>query len=342
MRHSARYPERLTTRRPPPDYTQGAAKWRLFLYVATLMLVVAVIERARDPLTWQWMWSLDQAKAPVEPFDNRLDNRGLRTANDPAGTFVAIPEVEAGGTLAAARAQIQDDTLVFRPAERDIWFHEVARIRAAADQTLQRESLGRVTYLQLARQPADYRGKVVTVAGTVRLAYREPAGANELGIDEYFVYWLRPAGGPDSPMVVYALGAPAGFPRLAASRQDAQRASDELREDVEVTGIFYKRCAYLGEGGTYTAPVLIANVPNWQPRPAPAVPAATAVSAVELSVVVIAALVLAICISAVVWKRSLRRPSADRLISVGKLQAGPTPEESLRELERQARGEGAA
>jgi hypothetical protein len=87
--------------------------------------------------------------------------------------------------------------------------------------------------------------------------------------------------------------------------------------------------------------LLIANVPHWQRREALAGPAARNVPAAELVIVVIIALLLAICISTVVWKRSLRRPPSDRLISVGNLQAGPSPEESLRELERQARGEGA-
>jgi hypothetical protein len=342
MPFPSRFSDRIATRRPPPDYTQGAAKWRLFMYVAALMVILAVIERARDPLAWQWMWNLDQGKAPADPFDNRLKDGGLRTANDPPGTFVAAAHFEHDGTLAAAREQIQDDTVIFRPAEREIWLHEVARVQEAEADELQAESLGRVTYLQLARQPTEYRGKVVTVAGTVRLAYREPAGDNELGIMEYCVYWLRPAGGPDSPIVVYALGAPAGFPALAAGREAARRVSGELREEVEVTGVFYKRCAYLGEGGTYTAPLLIANAPSWQPRPALAGPAAKTITAAEVVTVVIAALVLAICISAVAWKRSRRRRSVDRLVSVGSLKAGPSPEDSLRELERQARGEGAA
>jgi hypothetical protein len=342
MRFSTRHLVRPTTRRPTADYTQGADKWRLFLYVAALMLVLAAIERARDPATWQWMWNLGPAKAPAVPFDNKLENGGLRTARDPADTFVAAPDVEADGSIEAARGQIQDDTVIFRPAEREIWFHEVQRVRDAAPDAMKRESLGRVAYLQLARQPADYRGKVVTVAGTVRMAYRAPAAENDLGIEEYFVYWLQPAGGPDSPIVVYALDSPAGFPKIAPNMQEAQKKSAQLREEVEITGVFFKRCAYAGQGGTYTAPLMIANVPNWHRRQPIAAPPASNLSAREVAALAAVALVLAICITAVVWKRSRRPRVKDQLISVGSLTVGPSTKQSLRELEQQARGEGTA
>jgi len=77
--------------------------------------------------------------------------------------------------VALAQAQIQDDTLIFRPAEREIWFHELARVHDLDQAQLEKASLGRVAYLQLHKQPADYRGRLVTVKGTVRLAYRTAA-----------------------------------------------------------------------------------------------------------------------------------------------------------------------
>jgi hypothetical protein len=240
--------------------------------------------------------------------------------------------------VAQAKSQIQDDTIVFRPAEREIWFHELARVQDADPATLRKASLGRVTYLQLFKQPADYRADVVTVRGTIRLARRVPALPNYLGVKEYCVYWLHPAGGPDSPILIYALAAPAGFPKFDADRM--------LREDVEITGVFFKRCAYAGQGGTFTAPLLIANTPTW--RPTPAVPAHTPLGPTELAILAIAALLLTICIAAVLWKRSGPRyraaspPQSGGFIDLGSLTLGPTPEEKIRDLERQARGEGSA
>ena len=74
-------------RRPPPDYTQRSVKLRLFLYLAAIMLVAGVIERIRDPAARQGLANLDHRAVPQEPFNNRLADRGLRTAADPAEPF---------------------------------------------------------------------------------------------------------------------------------------------------------------------------------------------------------------------------------------------------------------
>jgi hypothetical protein len=302
------------------------------------MAVLSVIERSRDPAIWQWMWG--QQFAPVERLDNRLRESGHRTASDPAGTFVAV--AAATPDDAGALASVRDDTPIFRPAERDAWFHELARVRDASEEQLHHDSAGSVAYLQLHKQPADYRGKVVSIKGTVRLAYRTPAPENELGVKEYCVYVLQPVGQPDAIVFVYALDAPAGFPRLGADSGDPK---GKMREDVEVTGIFFKRCAYAAKGGTYTAPVIIVKVPRWQPPPVAMRPS-DRFTELELGAAAVAALLLAICIAAVLWKRTSHShrsavlPRSGGFVELGSLQLGATPEEKIRELERQARGEG--
>jgi hypothetical protein len=461
------------TRRPPPDYTQRSVKLRLFIYVAAIILVLAAIERARDPLTWQWLWRLDRSQNE-EPLNTRLADQGLRTAHDPTGTFVATSDPKSDSVVssaaaqldpvhrawsqgwqdvlsrlpadeqsllfetlhvatahqalspdkndtasdllrriqrlwndyqaaafqsvaelkgddqtqwvdvlrqvnerfsgdvypalqsivdgrplteaeelslralqttlvALAQAQVRDDTVAFRPAEREIWFHALARVQNADKGQLRQASGGRVSYLQLHKQPADYRGKFVTVAGTVRLAYRASAPPNYLGVKEYHVYWLHPAGGPDAPIVVYALAAPPGFPRIA--ERDANQPPRDLHEDVEVTGLFFKRCAYFAKGSTYTAPLVIANVPDWRrPQVAPST-SQPFHHPVELAAAALGALLLAICVTAVLWKRSsrsyraARKQQAGGFVPLGNLTVGPSPEESIRELERQARSE---
>src|SRR5438552_11979461 len=137
-------------RRPPPDYTQRGVKLRLFIYLAAIMAVLSVIERSRDPDTWQWMWGRQQESAE-SPLDNRLRESGHRTAHEPAGTFIAVADAtrsdEESADITAARAAVQDDTPVFRPAERDIWFHELARVGDAEEDQLRKDSLGNVAYL---------------------------------------------------------------------------------------------------------------------------------------------------------------------------------------------------
>jgi hypothetical protein len=305
--------------RSPPDYTQRSVKLRIFIYLAAIMAVLSVIERSRDPQTWQWMWG--RQWEATEKLDNRLREPMHRTANDPAGTFVAVGEsaAEDAGLLTA----VQDDTPVFRPAEREAWFHEVERVRDASEQALEQSALHNVAYLQLHKQPADYRGKVVSVKGTVRQAYRTPATENDLGVKEYCVYVLQPVGQPDAVIWVYALDAPPGFPRLGMDGADPK---GKMREDVEVTGVFFKRCA-----------------PRWRPEPVAARPS-DRVTPFELVGGIVAALILAVCIASVMWKRSGRSRLAGQNRSVGftklgPLDVGPSPEERIRELERQARGQ---
>jgi hypothetical protein len=328
--------DRSATRQSPPDYTQRSVKLRIFIYLAAIMAVLSVIERTRDPQTWQWMWG--RQWEATEKLDSRLREPGHRTANDPVGTFVAVGE--SGADDAGLLAAIQDDTPVFRPAEREAWFHELERVRDVDEQTLERSALHDVAYLQLHKQPADYRGKVVTVKGTVRQAYRTPATENDLGVKEYCVYVLQPVGQPDAVIWVYALDAPPGFPRLGADGADPK---GKMRQNVEATGIFFKRCAYAARGGTYTAPVLMAKAPRWQPEPVAARPS-DRVTPFELVGGLLVAMLLAICIAAVMWKRSGRSRLTGQHRSVGfeklgPLEMGPSPEEKIRELERQARGQ---
>jgi hypothetical protein len=334
---------RAPARRPPPDYSQRSVKLRIFIYLAAIMAVLSVIERSRNPQTWQWMWG--RGLASEAPLDTRLRESGHRTANDPAGAFVAMPESKAEqepADITAARAAIQDDTPVFRPAERKIWFHELAHVLNADEEQLENDALKNVAYLQLHKQPADYRGKVVSVKGTVRLAYRTPAPANDLGVNEYCVYVLQPVGQPDAVIFIYALAAPPGFPRLGADSGDPK---GKMRQDVEVTGVFFKRCAYAARGGTYTAPILIAKAPRWRPPPVAMQPS-DRFTALEIAGAAVAALLLAICIAAVMWKRTGRshrlaaQQKSGGFVELGPLEVAPSPQEVLRELERQARGEG--
>lgn len=238
-------------------------------------------------------------------------------------------------------ARIEDDT-VFRPAEREILFHLLGELRETPPDELLRRSQGTVAYLQLFKQPADYRGQIVTVEGTVKLAYRVDAlPDNYLGIDEFYVYWVHPSGGPNAPIVVYALEAPPGFPPM--KHKDRDRATTKLQEDVTVTGVFFKRWAYAGQDGTYTAPLVLAAAPTWHPAP-PVADARPALGPGEYAAIVIAALLLAVCATAALWHRTRRPrttddaygPASANLAALRDVPLAPSPEEALRNLERDA------
>lgn len=158
-------------------------------------------------------------------------------------------------------AAIRDNT-VSRAAEKAVWFRWLTRLRDTAPEVLRSESVGPTGYLPLFKQPRDYRGKVVTVRGVIHLAYRVAAPKNRVGISHYYLCWLRPAGGPNSPIVVYSLELPPGFPPVKDKFEEG--GMTQLHEEVEFTGLFFKRWAYQTARDIQVAPLVLAKVPRWQ------------------------------------------------------------------------------
>lgn len=238
--------------------------------------------------------------------------------------------------------QVEDDT-VLRLADKDAWFRALDRLRQSAPGALQRASAGPVSYVQLFEQPEVYRGKLVTVRGQARLAYRVPAPENIYGIDHYYIFWLKPAAGPNAPLVVYALQTPPGFPAIADKQEGGETT---LNEEVEFTGYFFKRYAYASRGGATTAPLLLARTPTWQPA------AEAASNGTEprglptvgfLLLALFVALAVAGCVTALVylrgrgssagnWHKHAERDASDRLRNLAR-ENHPTPiEATLRKL----------
>jgi hypothetical protein len=147
---------------------------------------------------------------------------------------------------------VRDDT-VWRGSEREIWFRLLERVQASDGA----EEATRATYGQLFKQPKDYRGQWVTIRGAARQAYRVKAPENWLNIPYYYVFVVQPEDGANSPIIIYSLEAPANLPPI--KDKDADRGTTALRDDIEFTGIFFKRWAYLGQDGTYVAPLLLAK-----------------------------------------------------------------------------------
>lgn len=165
---------------------------------------------------------------------------------------------------AIAMDQIRDDT-VWRYDEKNIWFRFLEQLQALPPESLSAESVGKVSFVQLFKQPVEYRGKLVRIRGALRMAYRVPAPPNVLGIKHYTVFWLQPDGPENSPVAIYALGAPAGFP--AIPDRNPAGASLALSERASVTGIFFKRWAYRATDGARLAPLVLANQIDWEWQP---------------------------------------------------------------------------
>lgn len=157
------------------------------------------------------------------------------------------------------------DNMMLRPPEALAWFGLLNSARLADEAQLRRRSDGAVSYLEMYKQPEAYRGRLINVRGEARLAYHVRAPKNPYGIDGYYVFTIKPADGTRSPLIVYTVELPPGFP--AVKDRDVDRGTTELNEDVEFTGYLFKRWVYRSRGGIDTAPLLLAKAPEWHPAP---------------------------------------------------------------------------
>jgi len=248
----------------PRNYLARHQQRHILLWVAVLAapLVAGVVWAS--PGLWDWLWRAGRGTAPA--VDTRLPARApAASAPDtfrfppPGGSREKAGQQDESGSAAEAIdwSRVRDDDL-FRAAERDAWFSLFAILQQTDPTALRRQSVGRVTFIQLFRQSNEYRGKLVDLRGTLRRARLLPAPDNDLGIGEYYQLWLQPADNPRFPIVVYCLELPPGFPTGTA-----------IEEDVQITGFFFKRWAYLATDTVRTAPVVLAGGVRWLPRPEP-------------------------------------------------------------------------
>lgn len=210
---------------------------------------------------WNEASTGEQGSVEESDVDTRLPDRSTH----PPGVFVsqssgARPNEEIvtdsnrlfSGINGAELEPIRDDT-VFRSAESDTWFRWCEIVRDS-DALKSSDDVQSVTFLQLFRQPDEYRGRAVRVSGIVRRAHQVPARSNEKGIEGYHRCWLFPANGANNPIVVYSLRMPDGFP-----------TGMELHEEASFTGVFFKRWAYQAQGGIMTAPLVLSADADWSP-----------------------------------------------------------------------------
>jgi hypothetical protein len=188
------------------------------------------------------------------------------TAHAPAGTRAAKNPTPLAPDLQIDPGQlevIRDNTLE-RPEEREVFLRLLSILKRASAEQLDAASIGRITYAQLQRQPNQYRGKLVTIQGTVRRATTAPPPKNDLGIDRYYQLWIEPGDAPSWPIVVVCLDLPAGFP-----------IGQQVSAEGEITGFFFKRWAYMAQDQLRTAPALLARTVRWERESGP-VPQASA------------------------------------------------------------------
>ncbi len=304
-------------------------QWQQYLTKANDAVLIA-----GDDLPAEQRTTLLNTLRDLEVEWSTLLNRALRAAlEDRPWTEL---EREALAKLQAtlddlALAEVRDD-MVARPQERTAWFRCFEKLQALSDTQLQSQSVGEVGFVQLFRQTNEYRGKLVKVSGTAEWAYQVIAPNNDLGIEHYYIFWVRPADGSDSPIVAYALDLPAGFPNVGNDRT-------KLSERVSFTGFFFKRWAYGAQDGIRTAPQVLANVPEWHPEPELLSRKRPSLSVIGIVMLAIALLAIRIAIwvyragdSKPVATRSRKsEPSPKQFAAMAEAKIGPTLNERLQE-----------
>ena len=126
---------------------------------------------------------------------------------------------------------VRDKTPVDRGREAYAWFSTWSEV---FDQPLQAETQETATVTQLLAQPAAWRNKSLTIEGTALRVEQKTATFNALGIDQYYVIWVKPDHPSIYPFCVYTLVAPES---LVGEGIEGVRKVDQK---VATTGIFFK------------------------------------------------------------------------------------------------------
>jgi hypothetical protein len=274
----------------PRNYLARREQVRLFLLVGLLMAVVGIAFEARNPEHYRWIWDWGRGATSV---GEEVDTRVRPTDSEPDDTFIFPrpgesfdePTQAISGPLTEADLASVCDDEPFRAGEKGAWFKLLAQLQETDSATLSEQSTGPVTFIQLYRQPREYRGELITTSGTLRRSEQIAAPKNDLGIELYYRTWLSPKDNPTNPIVVYTLTVPDGFPEGMT-----------IEEPVEFDGYFFKRWPYPATDSVRSAPVVLAKSLRWVAAP----PTETAPPMSPTTIVVIAAAV-AIGVALLAW-----------------------------------------
>jgi hypothetical protein len=321
-----------TNKRQVPNYLGGREQRRLLLLVGMLSLLAVVTPKVNDPGLWRWMFAgaaasegaADDDARNSSAWGDRVDTRLPRSPEVAESLDVVRvePAADVAGPVPDARKQlfpgvrpewlatIRDDT-VLRGTEHEALYSLLAILASADERALAAASRGPASYLQLFKQPDEYRGELVTLSGTVHKAVYREAAANQQGIKGFYKLALQPDDHPAGLIFVDCLELPEGSP-----------TGERVRFEVELVGLSYKRWAYAAQDGIRTAPLLLAKTVTWTDAPAASAAPPTPWPGLAASVLIAGVA----CLLAVAWV--FWRPSPANRPHTEERQSG----EILREL----------
>jgi hypothetical protein len=120
-------------------------------------------------------------------------------------------------------------------------------------------------FVDIFQNPADYRGKPVTMQGYFRKLVQYPADENDMGIEHVYEGWIYTEDSQNNPAVVVFTQKPTGL-----------KLGGDITEEVRFSGYFLKMYGYSAQDTTRKAPLFVAGTVQWFPARAanerPAVP----------------------------------------------------------------------
>ena len=334
---------------------------QLMMLCATLLLVLLLMSRAREPRAWSWLTHLDSNQRPT-PESETIDaaNPLLLHEELPPGVFVgsaAVADPPSGGVSqndgetqqSSSTPPPQVDATVFdgirdrtRVIPQAAYFHLLDVARRVPPEDL--EEQGRrnaLTFAHFSAAPKRYRGQPALLRGHVRRMTEIRPIANREGFETLYEGWLFTDESLDNPYVIIVSRLPRDFP-----------LGGNIVENVSFAGYFLKLWTYQagddeaekkGTGTIRYAPLLIGHRVVWHPRPQP-VTAGGAAHAVMIALV--AGLIVALFLVTWYARRSAlairemyasraNRPTPTEVQALGDA-AAPSTEEYLATIERQS------
>ena len=157
--------------------------------------------------------------------------------------------------------EIEDNTPLSRSAEKSAWDYLFDILRRSSQAELDTAVFAEVGFVELSRQPKEYRGRIVTVHGRLLRCDFIPERQKPSPVESpkapagFYESWILLNDEKRIPISICSLGVPDSLP-----------LGDDLNEQVEVTGFFYKRRLFLSaEGEEVTTPTLLAKSFRWFP-----------------------------------------------------------------------------
>lgn len=255
---------------------------------------------------------------PADGLDSRLPANASR---DRSNSVAIDPQL---------LSSVQDNTLNIRSDEAPAFFYTLDRARQFTSEQMEQAAVKGVQFVNLMHDPALYRGKPVTIVGTLGHLREFQATDNSYGLTTLYDAWIMTLDVDNRPT------------RVVASSIDPGLSADE-RPLVKITGYFFKREGYHANSGQQVAPTILASrIERFVSPYAP--PPADGLVPVVMGLVMAIGLILATTLISLAWgdRRSQRRPvrlpemtqqTAQELASLDIRSI----RDQLRELEEEAR-----